>query len=684
MTSKHTRTTSVGHKATPFASPSIRSIAARAATLFLVAAVPAAAFAQTASQRGFGGTFPNAPTLQVPQLPTPTAITPNGKVVEDVIARINDQIITRSEYERSQQQMVEDAQRQNASPADLQASLQNLLRDMIDAQLLISKGKELGISCDSETIRQLDEIRKQNHLADMEALEKAAAQQGVSFEDFKQNIRNQCIRQSVVRDEVGRHLNLTRGQEQAYYTAHSKDFEVPEQFHLSEILIPTPENATDAQLAQAEAKANDVAAQLKAGAKFADLAKTTSGGPTAAAGGDLGDFKRGTLGQVLEDATFVLPVGGNTAPIRTRQGYVILHVDSHQAAGLPPLESVRNQVEEAIYVEQLQPALRAYLTKARQDAYMEVAPGFVDTGSTTGKANNSNFAYTAYTPPAVKRKIQTKQRLEQEKAAKAQAALAAARERVAEKQAAKAEADSAKLGGVKNVSAKKKVKRVPREKIRYGQAPRNSLPAATVATTETPSAPVGGQAAGVAMAPTESVTSITTGVGAEAANNDDPLAPVEGPVKKTRYSAQQTQAEVDRAKSKLGKAETKATIRPVAATREQSATEKTQAAPLGLSGDTVKKKKKPKAQKGDKKERLQEQVKPVETPVVVAPTVNPAVTGTGITSNAPATPKSTPSADRTTLPPVSQGAPGTNGTGVPIPATTSAEPNQPATTPAPH
>jgi peptidyl-prolyl cis-trans isomerase SurA len=681
MTAKHTRNTPGTHKASPFASQSIRSIAARAATLLLVASLPAATFAQ-ATQGGFGGTFPNAPTLQIPQLPTPTAITPNGKVVEDVIARVNDQIITRSEYERSEQQMLQEAQRQNASPADLQDSLHNLLRDMIDAQLLISKGKELGINCDSETIRQLDEIRKQNHLPDMEALEKAAAQQGVSFEDFKQDIRNQCIRKSVVQDEVGRHLNLTKGQEEAYYKAHSKEFEVPEQFHLSEILIPTPENATDAQLAQAEAKANDVAAQFKAGAKFADLAKTVSGGPTASAGGDLGDFKRGTLGQVLEDATFVLPVGGNTAPIRTRQGYVILHVDSHQAAGLPPMSQVEQQLEEAIYVEQLQPALRAYLTKARQDAYMEVAPGFVDTGSSTSKSNNANFAYTSYTPTAVKRKIQNKQRMEQEKAAKAQAALAAARERVAEKQAAKAEADSEKLGGVKRVGSKK-AKRIPREKIRYGQAPRNSLPAATVATAETASTPITGQAAGVAMAPTESVTSITTGVGADSTTtaNDDPLAPVEGPVKKSRYSSQQTQAEVDRAKSKLGKAETKATIRPVAATAPQSATEKTQAAPLGLSGDTVKKKKKVKV-KGDKKERMQEQVKPVEKPTVVAPTVNPQITG--ITSNAPVTPKSTPSADKTTLPPVSQGAPGTNGTGVPIPATTSAEPNQPATTPAPH
>ena len=659
--------------------------------LVLLAFGVAVAASAQAPQRNYpapGGSFPSAPQLQLPKLPTPTPITPNGAVVEDVIARINDQIITRSEYERSEQQLLQDAQQANASNADLQEHLKDLLRDMIDTQLLLSKGKELGINCDADTIRQLDEIRKQNHLPDMEALEKAAAQQGISFEDFKQNIRNQCIRSSVVRDEVGRRLNLSRTQEETYYKAHAKEFESPEQIHLSEILVPTPENATDAQIAEAQAKADALAAKLKAGTAFADLAKSASGGPTASAGGDLGDFKRGALGQVLEDATFPLAVGAYTAPIRTRQGYVILKVDSHQAAGVPPLSAVEPQVQEAIYMDQLQPALRAYLTKARNDAYREVAPGFVDTGANV-KGNNANFNYTAYTAPAVKRKIQARQRLEQEKAAKAQAALAAARERVAEKQQAKAEADKAKIDGksagkpgVKTVAARKQ-KRVPREKIRYGQAPRNSLPAATVASVE-PSAPVTGVAPGVAMASTESVTSITTGVGAEA-GNDDPLAPVEGPVKKSRFSAQQTQAEVDRAKSRLGKAETKATIRPVSATREQSATEKTQAAPLGLNGDTVKKKKKPAPQKGDKKERLQEQQKPDTTPTPVAPTVNPSVTGApALTSNAPTTPSSAPSADRTTLPPVTRGAPGANPTGQPIPATTSAEPGQPATTPAPH
>ncbi len=592
--------------------------------LSAAAASGSAALAQ-APQSNFptpGGAFAPASNLQLPTLPTPTAITPNGTVVEDVIARVNDQIITRSEYEAAEGQLLQDSRQQNLSEADLEDHLHNLLRDMIDEQLLLSKGKELGITGDAETMRELDDIRKKNNLASMEALEKAAAAQGVSFEDFKQHIRDQIIRQQVVRDEVGRHLNMTHADEQAYYTAHAADFTVPEQIHLSEILIPTAENATDADIAAAQAKADGLAAQLKGGAKFSDLAKTSSGGPTASVGGDLGDFKRGALGDILEKATFSLPVGGDTAPIRTRQGFVILHVDSHQAAGVPPITSVEEKIQEALYFQQLQPALRAYLTKAREDAYMEIAAGFVDTGSARKLNAPGDIAYTAYKAPAVKKKVKVKQRVEQEQANKAQAELAAARERVAQKEAARA-AQAEQKPGVKKASKPYKPKKTRREKIRYGQAPQRSLPSGTTQTAAITSvgAPITGQAPGVAMSPTDSITSITTGTGVDA--DADPFAVKEGPHKKTRLSAHESEAEEAAAKVRLTKAEAKATNRPIAQTAVEDASEKHQAAPLGLNGDTTIKPKKPKRKKGDVKERMQDKPKPVETAPPVAPTVNP-------------------------------------------------------------
>ena len=353
----------------------------------------------------------NAPAPQTKlNLPTVTAITPNGEVVEDVVVRVNDQIINRSDVERSQQQLAQELQQSNASPVDAADRQKNMLRDMIDQQLLLSRGKELNLNADAEVIRRLDEIRKQNKLDSLEDLEKAARQQGVSYEDFKANIRNQIITQQVVRDEVGRRLQMTPSQEQAYYEAHKQEFVQPEQVRLSEILIPTPADASEAAVAQAQAKAADIEAKLKGGAKFEDTAKTFSGGPTAAQGGDLGDFKRGALAKVLEDQTFPLPAGEFTAPIRTRQGFVILKVTAHTAAGVPPLKDVEPQIQEAMYAEQMNPALRAYLTKLREDAYIDIKPGYVDTGAS---AKETKPVFTAYTAPVVKKKkVVQKQRFD--------------------------------------------------------------------------------------------------------------------------------------------------------------------------------------------------------------------------------------------------------------------------------
>lgn len=629
-------------------------------------AIPGAVYAQAPRYQSPYSTPVGAPQ-QPAALPTPAAITPNGAVVEDVVVRVNDQIISRSDLERSQQQLAQEIQQQgNVSAAEAADRQNNLLRDMIDQQLLLSRAKELGLSADAEVIRRLDEIRKQNKLETMEDLEKAARAQGVSFEDFKGNIKNGILTQQVVRDEVGRRLQPTQGQEQAFYDAHKQEFEQPEQVRLSEILIPTPADASADVVAQAQAKAADVAAKVKAGAKFEDLAKTYSGGPTASQGGELGLFKRGALAKVLEDQTFVLKTGEATAPIRTRQGFVILKVTEHVDAGVPQLKDVEPQIQEALYMQQMQPALRAYLTKLREDAYIDIKPGFVDAGASS---KQTKPVFTAYTAPVVKKKkLQEKQRFDrggrfstvskeskEEKAAAATAPTvpplpastadpsAAAPAADATSATATTPATAADAAAPVNTASREKTvapgkaKKIKREKVRFGQAPRNSLPSAPqdalvdagLGKPKDEAAGPGGSAApGAAIAPTEATTQFSS------TSDEDPLAPKAPVTGKTRYSSRAKTEKATKAAAQATKAKEKAIATPVAASSEEKATQQTQAAPLGLNGDTAKKKKKAKV-KGVPKERIQQ--KPKE-PAAPAPEPTPYRT--------PA--KTTPGSDSTT------------------------------------
>src|SRR2546423_6863405 len=262
-------------------------------------------------------------------------------VVEEIVARVNSDIITRSEFQRSRDQLLNELKQKFGAEGDARfaENEKNVLRDLIDQDLLVQKGKDLGLNGDTEIIKRLDEIRKQMHLESMEEVEKAAQEQGVSFEDFKQNLRNQIVTQEVIGREVGSKMQITQDEMKAYYDAHAKELERPEQVRMSEIMVSTQpkegdkdkKEATPEELTVTEQKARGLLDAIHKGTSFEEVAKKSSEGPTAAQGGDLGYFKRGMLAKELEDLTFGMKPGDVSDVIRTRQGYVILKVTEHTA-----------------------------------------------------------------------------------------------------------------------------------------------------------------------------------------------------------------------------------------------------------------------------------------------------------------------------------------------------------------
>ena len=338
--------------------------------------------------------------------------TTSDTVVEEIIARVNNSIVTRADLRKAREQLLNEAHQQPDAPVAEQQAKEHekdLLRDLIDQQLLLQKASDLGISADTDLVKKLDDLRQQMHADSMEEMEKAAQSQGIAFEDFKQNLKNNLLTQKVIGQEVGGHIAVSNQEIQQYYDQHKAEMDRPEQVRLSEILISTqtaaavktgkgetalPVAPTPDAVAQAQAKADQVYDLLKKGGNFADLAKKYSNGPTAAVGGDLEYFKRGTLSKEYESKVFDLQPGQYTEPIRTNQGFVILKVTEHQSAGVPPLKDVENQIQEQIYMTKMQPALRDYLTKLREEAYIDIKPGYIDTGASP---NETKPVYTTAT-----------------------------------------------------------------------------------------------------------------------------------------------------------------------------------------------------------------------------------------------------------------------------------------------
>jgi peptidyl-prolyl cis-trans isomerase SurA len=527
-----------------------------------------------------------------------------GAVVEDIIARVNDQIITQSDYDRAMSEMDQEARQHGETMQQISAEHKDLLRGLIDQQLWLSKGKELGITGDTELVKRLDEIRKQYNLDSIDDLEKAAREQGVSFEDFKANIRNGIITQSVMRQQVGEHIQFTPGEAMRYYEAHKQDYTQPESERLSEILIAAPADDA-AKQAAAKAKAEDIEARLHANGDFSQLARSFSEGPTASEGGDLGQYKRGQLPKLLEDQTFSLNTGQYTDPILTRQGYIILKVVQHTAGGPAPYKDVEEQVEEALYESRMDPAIRDYLNKMRNEAAIFIKPGYTDSGATYAELHPS-ISFSAYVPPSPKKKAKVERTRFRE-------STHSFRQKSAPDSTAEAAAPASQKASKKSKDKNAEQateKPGKREKIRLGQAPRETLPtAATNSSTENAGA-----------------------LPETADNSQQPVNPLE-PTRSTQKARFSDRARTEKKhKSTAPQADADAPAPPDAG---EVADQQTQSAPLGLGSDTSAKKK---AQTTSEKTRLADKKKtPSDSTATPAPQPTPIapVPGAPAPANAP-------------------------------------------------
>ena len=366
---------------------------------------------------------PPVPALEKPGTAAPDEIAPvakpapkpapeksvnaeSGKIVEEIIARVNNEIITRSEYEKARETAVDDARSEcqaHCTPEQLKTLIEdrqkNALRDLIDQSLLVQRAKDMGVSVEPEVIKRLDQIRTQNNLSSMEELEKAVTGQGTNWEDFKNNIRNQILTQRVISSEVGSHINVSDDDIQKYYDAHKSEFIRPEQVALREIEVST-EGKKPEEIPDLRKKAETALKRVKDGEDFGEIAKRFADGSTKNQGGFLGVYKRGELSKELEDTVFKMKKNDLTDVMETKQGFLILQVLEHYDEGEQSLAKVKNEISERLYSERMEPALRDYLKTLREQSYVIIKPGFQDIAG----GGNSEIQEVSAVPEVVKTK----------------------------------------------------------------------------------------------------------------------------------------------------------------------------------------------------------------------------------------------------------------------------------------
>jgi peptidyl-prolyl cis-trans isomerase SurA len=308
-------------------------------------------------------------------------------VVEEIVARVNNDVITREDLAHARESMLNEVKDEcrNCTPEQLQtqqaAKEKNLLRDLIDQSLLVQRAKDDGIKVDTEVIKRMDAIRQQYKMPSMEALEAEVTKSGQDFEDFKGQIRDQLLTQELIRKEVGSRIIVSHEEVVKYYNEHKSEFIRPETVLLREIFVSS-EGKPAADVPALRKKADNLRDRiLNRGDDFGEMAKHFSDSPTAQESGELGSFERSKLDPNIAEKVFALKHGQMTDVIETKTGFEILQVVERYDAGQQPIEKVEPEVTNRLYETKMEPALRTYLATLREDSYLQVKPGYTDTAA---------------------------------------------------------------------------------------------------------------------------------------------------------------------------------------------------------------------------------------------------------------------------------------------------------------
>jgi parvulin-like peptidyl-prolyl isomerase len=312
-------------------------------------------------------------------------------VIEEIVAKVNGKIITRGELTKDRARFQAEYEQQGLTGAALEQAVNkaaaDALRDQIDQLLLVEKAKEMSINVDADVNRQMAGIQRESGIADPDKFHDWLREQlhGESFEDYRDQYKNQVLTRRVIGEEVYRKVVIPRADMMKYYEAHKAEFVRQETVSVGEIQVAISDNKP-ATIAAAEKKARDLVDRLRKGDKFPDLVHQYSDNPlTAKDDGFLGTFPRGMLAKPLEDAVFTQSKNYISDPIRMGPVFEILKVLERTTAGQASFDEAEPEINNKMSEPLVTPMLRTYLTTLRTNAFLQIKPGYIDSGAAPGK-----------------------------------------------------------------------------------------------------------------------------------------------------------------------------------------------------------------------------------------------------------------------------------------------------------
>lgn len=298
-----------------------------------------------------------------------------AEVVDEIVAKVNDDIVTKSDLDTEEQGLLQELYRR-FSGAELDGKVaeakKELLRRLIDRRVLIQRAAHIFDMTKMQDF-YLESFKDQQNIKSDKELEKLLTEQGMTMADLRTRLVEEFSPQQVVRAEVAERIAVSEKDKRAYYEAHSAEFDIPAQATVREIVLKASESEREAKRGAAEAVRARVAAP---GADFAAVAAEVSDAGTKKAGGLLGTVKKGDLSEALENAAFTVPVGEISPVIEAGYGFHILKVDARIDEALKPFDDVKTEIENKIQNDRFAAEYKNYMKKAWTEATIWIAPQY--------------------------------------------------------------------------------------------------------------------------------------------------------------------------------------------------------------------------------------------------------------------------------------------------------------------
>jgi peptidyl-prolyl cis-trans isomerase SurA len=306
-----------------------------------------------------------------------------AQVLEGIVVRVGDRIITRTQYEKRLRDLyaeIDAAGRPEQASAARETARNNLVNELISELLIKDRADRLGLTVTNEEIKEaITRLKQQYNITTDEQFESSLQQSGLTRPEMEARLRDTLITNKVFARELRNRNELSDPELRDRYNREKEQYRLPERARLREIVVLKPEEPS--KLAEATQRASEIAeAARKPGSDFANMAMTMSESATRDKAGDLGEVAKGDLVADLDKAIFSAPSGSIIGPVETKSAWHIVLVEQRLPSEVPAFESVKDRLRKDASEETFQRDYKTYIETLRKDAFIQINEDMIPKG----------------------------------------------------------------------------------------------------------------------------------------------------------------------------------------------------------------------------------------------------------------------------------------------------------------